>query len=188
MNIFLLSWCINECVIWHFDRHVVKMILEYAQLLSTTHWVLDDNNQIEKWKENGLIYKSTHVNHPCAIWARENINNYRFLVKLAKALCEEYYFRYGKEKNKRHKTEKIIDHLLKNEPKGFEKTNKPLISEHNVTEPAQAMPGKYKDKNVIEAYRNYYLGEEKSHLTFWKNRKEPEWFDICTVSDSDSDS
>jgi len=177
MNIFLLSWCINECVKFHFDRHVVKMILEYAQLLSTTHWVLDSSEEhLEEWKKNGLIYKSTHVNHPCAIWVREHINNYRFLVNLAKSLCEEYYFRYGMEKNKRHKTERIIDHLMKNEPKNFLKTNKKLIGVHNVTEPSQAMPENYKNPDVIEAYRNYYCGEEKGHLANWKKREEPDWF------------
>lgn len=195
MNIFFLSWNIKKCVRWYFNSHVIKMIIEYAQLLSTAHWYLDNNNNnknIEHWFENGLIYKQTHINHPCSIWIREHINNYRFLAKLAKELCKEYYFRYGKDKNKHHKTEIIINHLLINEPINIPNNNLSynIGGMYNVTKPPQAMPDKYKDKNTIEAYRNYYLGEEKSHLTFWKNRKQPIWFDTDTnihILESDSD-
>jgi len=180
MNIFLLSWCIEECAKFHFDRHVVKMILELAQLLSTAHWILDtDNNEmLQQWNMNEKIYKPTHKNHPCSIWIREHVNNYNFTAKLAKELCNEYYFRYGKYKKKQHKTEKIIDHLMINIPKNWNHSQKQLIGPHKVTEPAQAMPEQYKCDDVIEAYRNYYLGEEKAHLSYWKNREMPEWFDI----------
>lgn len=176
MNIFILSWCIEECARWHFDKHVVKMILELAQLLSTAHWQLSDRKQLESWENDNLIYKQTHVNHPCAKWVREHVNNYRFTAKLAKALCDEYWFRYGKEKNKRHKTERIINHLILNEPVNFTKIKKPLIGLHKVTEPAQAMPEYYKNTDVIQAYQDYYMSEEKSLLTYWKNRDIPEWY------------
>ena len=41
MNIFYLSHDVDECARFHVDKHVVKMILESAQLLSTAHRVLD---------------------------------------------------------------------------------------------------------------------------------------------------
>jgi hypothetical protein len=40
MNIFYLSDDPVQCAKWHCDQHVTKMILEYAQLLSTAHRVL----------------------------------------------------------------------------------------------------------------------------------------------------
>lgn len=179
MNLFLISWIIKECVEGYFDKHVNKMIIEYAQLLSTVHWVHTDSEIIEEWLDEGNIYRASkgQINNPIAVWVREHINNYRFLTKLAKALCDEYYYRYGSEKSppKRHKTEKIIDFLIKNEPK-YDNVNKELIGPYKVTEPVQAMPDKYKEKDVIQAYRNLYLSEEKADLAKWKKREPPQWF------------
>ena len=41
MNIFYLDHDVRKCAEMHNDKHTVKMILEYAQLLSTAHRVLD---------------------------------------------------------------------------------------------------------------------------------------------------
>lgn len=178
MNIFWLSWCVEECARWHFDRHVVKMILELAQLLSTAHWELTtDHTLLSEWKEQGIIYKPTHRNHPCAKWVRENVHNYRFLVKLALALCDEYYYRYGHEKNKQHKTRSIIEHLKAHEP-NYTLTNETmnLLQPMNITKPPLAMPDAYKDTDTLLAYRRYYMSEQKSHLKNWKKREQPVWF------------
>jgi hypothetical protein len=176
MNIFILSWNIQQCVEAHFDKHVVKMILELAQLLSITHFVLK-SPKYELWRNQGLVYKApkSHINHPCAIWTRQHRNNYMYTCLLAQALCREYFYRYGQYKNYHHKSEKIINHCYYNEPI-FPKCTLPLIGIHKVTKPAQAMPDKYKHKNTIEAYRNWYRSEEKSHITTWKDRKQPSWF------------
>lgn len=184
MNIFILSWDIRECAKWHFDKHVIKMIIELAQLLSTAHWVAAESDEkrtikMGKWHTKGKLYKKTHKNHPCAVWTRYHINNYRFVAKLAKELCNEYYIRYGESKNKRHKTEAIIDYLTLHEPKKWPKTEctlQPLYSCHNVTKPAQAMPVEYKDDDAIIAYKQYYQSPEKQHLTSWKKRDKPKWF------------
>ena len=91
MNIFYLSSCPVDAASFHCDKHVVKMILEYAQLLSTAHHVLDGDDAPEG------IYKCTHKNHPSAVWARETNNNYRWLYDLFLELGKEYTYRYGKE-------------------------------------------------------------------------------------------
>jgi len=183
MNIFILSWCVKQCALWHFDKHVVKMIVELAQLLSTAHWQLDTSvdssstANLHSWLADGVIYKSTHVNHPCAKWVREHPNNYRYTVRLAKALCEEYYFRYGEQRNRRHATERIIDHLQANVPQNWPLCNKSLIGEHGVTEPAQAMPDDFKVPNdVVAAYRLYYQSDAKQPLASWKDRPQPNWY------------
>lgn len=41
MNIFYLDPNPTKCARYHADKHCVKMVLEYAQLLSTAHRVLD---------------------------------------------------------------------------------------------------------------------------------------------------
>lgn len=90
MNIFFLDRDPELCAKAHYDKHVVKMILEYAQLLSTAHHVLGSDVNPE------CIYKEAYKNHPCAIWVRQSPRNYYWLVGLWLNLLKEYYFRYGK--------------------------------------------------------------------------------------------
>jgi len=127
------------------DKHVVKMILESAQLLCNAHWVTG----------NGPApYAQTHVNHPCSIWVRSSISNYKWLLEHAFALCEEYTIRY----NKKHKTTEVIAWCSKNLPK---------LKNIGLTEFAQAMPDQYRDIDAVVAYRKYYVNE-KSKIAKYK--------------------
>ena len=156
MNIFFLHLDPKTCAQMHVNKHVVKMILETAQLLCTAHHL--HPNLL------GYIppYKMTHKNHPSAIWTRESMSNYKWLCELGKELCIEYTYRYGKI----HKSEKYIDDLM---------LNLPDIEDKGFSEPRQAMPDIYKDENdSLEAYRNYYFFE-KVDLHSWKNREKPFW-------------
>jgi len=83
MNIFYLDKDPRICAENHCDKHCVKMILEYAQLLSTAHRVLDgDPNQELPDGRQDVLYKATHVNHPSAVWVRQNEANYKWLYKM----------------------------------------------------------------------------------------------------------
>ena len=160
MNIFVLDWDVKKCAQYHVDKHVVKMILETAQLLCGVHHLTDQVN-------DQVPYKLSHKNHPCAIWARESMSNYLYLCELGLELCNEYTHRYGK----RHKSQDVIEWCV---------TNKPNICDKEFTEPARAMPNEYKVDSVVESYRNYYIGE-KSKIAVWKNREIPEWFKMELV-------
>jgi hypothetical protein len=156
------------------DKHVVKMILESAQLLSTAHRVLDGqpaiiikNNKKKKVytiqdQRDYIIYQPTHINHPSAIWTRTSIENYNWLVEHFFALCAEYTHRYGKV----HKTfEK--GYLLQSPPMN--------LREYNMTEMPRCMPDEYKDSNsVINSYRNYYKYGKKD-LHKYTKREPPYW-------------
>lgn len=83
MNLFIVALVIRECVRAYFDKHVVKMILEYAQLASAAHHVLNPV-EAKQWQEEKLIYRKTHVNHPCAQWTRSHVNNYVYVCQLGK--------------------------------------------------------------------------------------------------------
>ena len=155
MNIFLLDTDTRKCAQYHCDKHVVKMILETAQLLCGVHHMTDQVT-------DQVPYKLSHKNHPCAIWSRESLSNYLYLCDLGLELCKEYTYRYGK----RHKSQDVIEWCV---------TNKPNICDKEFTEPARAMPNEYKVDSVVESYRNYYIGE-KSKIAVWKNREIPEWF------------
>ena len=42
---------------------------------------------------------------------------------------------------------------------------------------ALAMPEQYKSDDHVEAYRNYYMSEEKQKIASWNKRREkPEWY------------
>lgn len=179
MNIFYLSHNPVECAKFHVDRHTTKMVLEYAQLLSTAHRVLDgveliglsDSGRKKKFWTLGdsrdyTLYKATHINHPSAVWARQSAENYLWLANMLIALCEEYTYRYGKI----HKTERdgLAYVLLKNIPHN--------IGNSGFTQPTPAMPDDVKvSGDSIKSYRNYYINN-KAHLANWKKRQVPEWF------------
>ena len=155
MNIFILDKDVKKCAQYHCDKHVVKMILETAQLLCGVHHV---TAQVT----DQVPYKLSHKNHPCAIWTRESLSNYLYLCELGLALCDEYTHRYGK----RHKSLQVILWCI---------NNRPNIPDKEFTEPAKAMPEEYKVKSVVDSYRNYYRGA-KSGFTTWNNRDIPKWF------------
>ena len=153
MNIFVLDLDPKKCAQYHANKHVIKMILESAQLLCGVHWVLGGE----------APYKLSHKNHPCSIWVRECVENYVWLCDLGLELCKEYTYRYGK----RHKSQDVIEWCLVNQPN--------LIENGDITKFALAMPDEYKVMDVVESYRNYYMGAKKD-LCEWKNRPAPEWF------------
>ena len=178
MNIFYLHNDPVECAKQHNNKHVVKMILEYAQLLSTAQRVLDGHEvteltatgrKIRRWKlESPLdskLYKSTHVNHPSAIWVRQSYENYEWLWQLLEKVCYEYTYRYGKV----HKVQRegLLEELYTpptHIPKGV-----------GFTEPTPAMPEQFIVPSSISSYKNYYIGA-KQHLANWKKREVPIWY------------
>ena len=183
MNIFYLDHDPKLCAEMHVDKHCVKMILEYAQLLSTAHRYLDGVPTVDRRTATGrqrttyilpdnrdnVLYRATHINHPSAIWVRQSKDNYVWLYELLINLCKEYTYRYGKT----HKVEASgLLNELRSVPAG--------ISEHpKFTEPTPAMPDECKvSGNSIESYRKYYI-MNKQHLWSWKgkinSRENPKW-------------
>lgn len=189
MNIFYLSNNPKEAALFHVDKHVVKMILESAQLLCTAHRLIDGNltvktkitktgkprnqkhYQLPNSELDAKLYSATHINHPCAIWCRSNINNYMWLYDLFVCLCDEYTFRYGKK----HKTDFLLRDVLSNAPIN--------ISTAEFTSPAQAMPREYRHADPIVAYRQYYIGAKRKFAK-WTSRPVPSWFVIVETTNA----
>jgi hypothetical protein len=186
MNVFYLSHDVTECAQQHVDKHAVKMILEYAQLLCTAHRLLDGaqvqgltktGRRVKRWildnpKQEQLLYVATHTNHPSAVWARASDSNYQWLASLLNQLCAEYTHRYGKV----HKCQRdgLVEFLLLNTPIN--------IQQAAFTEPTPAMPDEYKVKgSSLKSYRQYYIGA-KSRMFNWKNRNTPEWIINANLS------
>jgi hypothetical protein len=178
MNIFYLDRDPTKCARYHNDKHVVKMILEYCQLLSTAHRVLDGETVegiskagrkqiIWKLKDNReeILYKATHINHPSAVWVRDSSANYLWLHKLLEELCKEYTYRYEKT----HKCER--DGLV--ELLGYAPANIGISTKFNP--PTPAMPDECLKLTSLESYINYY-NTAKAALGKWTKRKAPPWF------------
>ena len=155
MNIFALDYNPLLAAQYHCDKHVVKMILETAQLLSTAHHIA--NSEIAPF-----VYKKTHVNHPSAVWVRAHSQNYIWTLRLFTELLQEYTYRYGKE----HSSAKLVHYLRQLPPN--------ILLTYAITPFAQAMPDEFKNADPIVAYRRYYA-KGKNHLHTWTKRPQPEW-------------
>ena len=155
MNIFILDVDPELAARSMCNKHVVKMVLESAQLLSTA------------FPKEIAPYKHTHFNHPCAKWVRESLANYKWLVLHAIVLCEEYTLRYGKV----HKTEEKIDECAKYVPN---------IPDVGLTPFARAIKEPFKSQtshlSIVEAYRAYYIAD-KARFAKWEPRsRTPDWW------------
>lgn len=190
MNIFYIARSPRAAAQAHCDKHVVKMILETAQLLSTAwhvaapdsvstdtvatdplfrSWMPNDakfQHGVAYYLGNQKIYAPTHEHHPSALWVRESRAAYDWAWQLGQELLDEYTYRYGREHASRHALR-----TLEFPPPG--------LPDDPLTEPPVAMP----DHCVVEvdgyvdalaSYRNYYRTEKARMLTYTR-RPPPDW-------------
>jgi len=178
VNIFYLSAYPDQCAEMHNNSHCSKMIIEYAQLMSTAHRVLDgteyygrtkNNRKIKRWKLNSelehILYKASHINHPSGIWVRQSRKNYLWLYELWTELNKEFMYRYDHDRS--HESFRKLKEALYRPP-----MNMPY---GKWTEPTPAMPDDVKNESSLVSYRNYYI-KYKQHLAKWKKREEPHWY------------
>jgi hypothetical protein len=154
MNIFFLDRDPVAAAPMHTDKHVVKMVLETAQILSTVQ---------HRYAPAGTVpwcYKPSHENHPSVRWAGDSVAHYRWTVQLGLALTAEYTYRYGR----RHACTDLLEKLAVNFPLG--------MPDAGWVDPPQCMPDEYKDTDAVSAYRRYYLGAKVASAT-WKHRPIP---------------
>lgn len=162
MNIFYT----NECPIKAADtlayRHIVKMILEGTQMLSTCHHILGSDLQLK--------YKPTHPNHPSNVWVRKSKAHYEWLWLHTKRMCEIYTETSGKI----HKAEYVLDDLI----------SSPSMAVDTYTPPPACVDNDLKGLPVTTAYRTYlnrkyneWLGREKPLKVEFKVDT-PDWFKI----------
>lgn len=152
MNIFILNEDPEIAAQELCDKHVVKMILETAQMLCSA------------FPQGKAPYKRTHYNHPCSVWTRSSLDNYNWLITHGLEMCYEYTRRYGRV----HKSQAVIEWCELNK-------NSVEFCTEGLTAFAQAMPDEYKHKSAVEAYRRYYRGDKKS-FAVWNHSEKPSWF------------
>jgi len=193
VNIFVLNENPILAARDHCDKHVVKMILESAQMLCAAHWLgwqkmlkppVDElsRRELHAWLSEHVDprlvppWKMTHVSHPCTQWAQRCWGNYMWLSLHGLELCREYERRYGKE----HKSLEVHRWLNRVIPPTFEGT---IDNPTGITPFAVAMPEKYKvPDDPVASYRAYYLGE-KSRFAKWRTGKVPSWWTSTSYLD-----
>lgn len=189
MNTFILSTDPTEAARFHCNKHVVKMILESAQMLCAAHWIhllaskgksIDDFKTMraaQAWAYENFDksvqppWKMSHLRHPCTKWTSENASNYGWQMRLCRSLLDEYRRRYAP---KTHKTEHEYKWLAKNYPLN--------IKDDPLSNFPVCMKEDFKIYNndgtldVVKSYRNYYI-KDKSRFAKWEPRtKEPQWY------------
>lgn len=204
MNIFFLDYSPAKAAEYHCDKHVVKMIVETAQILSTVvrikrgytgvfSW--DTKNEEfgitpergKKWKsypyclhgETGgypKLYLVTHPNHPSVVWAKKSLQNYKWLLMLGYFLCDEYTKRYKKV----HKSLNIIRQCEPGRQVNKLGMADPLTDRDFpldfLSKPPLVMPENCQIfADPIDCYKLYYASYKKDFAT-WKFGDTPEWF------------
>ena len=160
MNIFMLHQEPQIAAQYHCDKHVIKMVLESAQLLCTA-LNITHGKQV-------MPYRSSHANHPCSLWVRESRDNALWLVDLAQALNQEYKHRYLRSVN--HKSWDMLK-------SSSIRSRLRVLPSVGFTEPALAMPTQYWELDpfdAVQSYRNYYRGSKADMLSYTR-RELPEW-------------
>ena len=161
MNLFILDTDPATSAKYHVDKHIVKMPTETAQMISFLY------HDKELWDAEIpdfiMGFSKTHYKHPCTIWIRESLQNFKYACKLGMELYKEYQFRYNKP-DKHQRAREIFQFALKNPPK---------LKNIGLTPFAQAMDTEYiKFHSPVLNYQEYYK-EGKKHLHKWTKRETP---------------
>ena len=181
MNIFILDHDPVQAAILQCDKHIVKMVLESAQMLSTAHRVLDGalgrfpsksgKTMVKGWSlpdvREATLYKAVHVGHPCTVWSMESLANYKWHYAHFKALSEEFTYRYGKQ----HKSWVDLQDLLEMAP-----TNIPKIGLTPFKLAMGAAPECNNPADPVGSYQAFYQTKQDRFDMSWSKRSTPSWF------------
>ena len=183
MNLFYLDKDPIKAAQLQCDKHIVKMVVESAQMLSTAHRMLD-GVLVETRTKTGrkgrhyrlddsreiLLYKAVHYHHPCTVWTMKSNNNYTWHWVHYKALCEEYTYRYEKV----HKTDDLLTEALYQLPR-----NIPVGYLSPLPLAMGAAPECIDYSDPVGSYRKFYQTKQKRFKMAWTKREIPEWFQVA---------
>ena len=180
MNIFILNKDPVIAAQEQCDKHVVKMIVESAQMLSTVHRMLDGSieqrpsksgKRILKYyklddSREDTLYKAVHHNHPCTVWTAESSSNYRWHYEHFIALCRQYTSRYGKIHSTETKLGLELGLLPKNIP----------VGDYTPFKLAMGSNPECMFSDPVKSYRAFYQTKQQRFKMDWTKRNVPEWF------------
>lgn len=153
------------------DKHIIKMIVESAQMLANCFTLerlaADDCPR----NFNGNPRSHGYRNHPCTRWAMESSANMDWLIKNAIGMCEEKVKRYGGG----HFSESFIRwcDLNRNDsivPLGKLTDFAIAISPTSLCREVEG----FDDLSAVEKYRLYYI-YDKAKFATWRTSP-PAWY------------
>lgn len=172
MNIFILDTDPEKAARQQCDKHIVKMVLESGQMLSTAHRLLDGKLIGKHWvladERENVLYKAVHMKHPCTLWTMESLGNYNWHFTHFKTLADEFTYRFEKQ----HKTWVDLNKILINPPQ-----NIPPICRVTAFKLAMgAEPDCINPLDPVGSYRSFYITKQKRFTMKWSKREIPDWF------------
>jgi hypothetical protein len=204
MNIFVLDQNPYRAAESHCDKHIVKMILEYGQMLSTAHRLCDGQRQewVVTCPSTGRSKKLQHWLLPgekAAPALEEKIveagrraeklvvrvdNEKCYKVAHANHPCSiwarqtdanyHWLFQLFDGCNREYTRRYGRQHLA-HRLFEFLSVAPKNIKSGVMTPFAQAMPDEYKHEDAVEAYRRFYAGA-KSRFAKWRYSQPPRWY------------
>lgn len=177
MNIFLLDMNPVIAARMQCDKHVVKMVTESAQMLSTAHRILDGTpvpsktKTIKAWthpEHDDVLYKAVHINHPCTLWTMESKWNYDWHYMHFKSLSTEYRHRY----NRQHASFNKLRDILQDSP-----ANIPDIGQTPFRLAMGAAPECIDESDPVGSYRKFYMTKQDRFKMVWTKAEVPYWFE-----------
>jgi hypothetical protein len=184
MNLFILDLNPAKAAQLQCDKHVVKMIVESAQMLSTAHRILDGHSirassksgktQVKVWLHpdpdtDNVLYKAVHSAHPCTVWTMASAMNYDWHYAHFVALCDEYTHRYGKV----HLTDKLLRGMLSKPPKNIK-----CVSMTPFALAMKSNPECMFTDDPVKSYRMFYQTKQERFKMTWTGRDIPDWFKV----------
>lgn len=184
MNLFVLSECPVEAAQLQCDKHVSKMCVESAQMLSTAHRMLDGHvekrpsksgkSMVNYWVHSDpvmetTLYKAVHYHHPCTVWTIQTSANYEWHYQHFAALAQEFTYRYEKQ----HRSYVLLKDVLKNPPK-----NIPIGAQSDWALAMKANPECIFEGDAVRSYRAFYQTKQDRFKMVWSKRPVPDWFKV----------
>ena len=184
MNLFFLSHRLEVSPTLLCDKHIVKMILETAQLLWCA-WHCQYPN-LDQYPHPIKVYRKTHTNHPTSIWVRACEAHYQYAIYYGMLACLEYTKRYhkvhacqkhfeylnhlgfpGNDSNESQKEKTIL--ATKDIPHGLQYIPLCMPHEHIVYDEQKQPLG-------IASYQKYYISKQHAFKMTWTKTKTPSFF------------
>ena len=187
MNLFILDLDPVLAAQQQCDKHVPKMVVESAQMMSTAHRILDGDltrrpsvsgkTMVKYWVHpnhnwENILHKAVHTHHPCTRWTMKSSENYFWHYQHFIALCEEYTYRYGKVHKCERDLKDVLCHLPENIPRG-DQTPFELAMKSN--------PECIALEDPVKAYQAFYQTKQHRFKMIWSKRSVPEWFQYADV-------
>lgn len=215
MNLFVVHWNPEVSARMLCDQHVVKMPSECVQLLCTVHELQRERRRVTLVRDIlanadvlGVLQKSledldtypkmpwsplmTYKRHPLVLWLQSRPQSLHWLLNHARALFEEYEFRFHRAHGSFSAFEEALRVKRESFPWKFASKHQKLKARfwewpgiYRMIPFCQVVPEELKRKplsatGTTAAYRDYYIKEKSSFARWTNGRPPPDWWPFST--------